>query len=69
MLYLWPYLPKNCELLHQQMSALCFPSSTFPTDHNTLYTESHRGHYEDSNNDSNKITLYGHLTPLVKAAS
>lgn len=35
------HLPKNCQLLHQQMSTLCFACSTFPTDHNTLYTERH----------------------------
>lgn len=54
MLYLWTcmtHLSKNCQLLHQQMSPLCFPGSTLPTDHNTLYTERHKD-YRDSSEDS-----------------
>lgn len=31
-----PHLSQHRQLLHQQMSALCFPGSAFPADHHTL---------------------------------
>lgn len=36
------HLPENGQLLHQQVSALCFSCSTFPADHHTLHTGGHQ---------------------------
>lgn len=62
------HLPKNCQLLHQQMSALCFACSTFPADHNALRTGWHRQHSEVENNKMTRsgLQISCHQTVQVK---
>lgn len=51
------YLSKHRELLHQQMSTLCFASTAFPADHNTLHRQAHIvGYFKNvKQNETNRM--------------